>query len=102
MKELDIIITNDEMEFAYLFECKFTQNNSVDKKITLLSGDLEKTVFKHTEILGRYIIFTGEASVKKYNVGDIIFTPMNKMLDYYFEFSTNVNTIQKSQSVSRN
>lgn len=101
-KELDIIITNDEMEFAYLFECKFTQNNSVDKKITLLSGDLEKTVFKHTEILGRYIIFTGEASVKKYNVGDIIFTPMNKMLDYYFEFSTNVNTIQKSQSVSRN
>lgn len=89
-KELDIIITDREHEFAYLFECKFSQNSSVSDKITLLSGYLEKGPLKYTEIEGRYIIYTGKPCVKKYNVGNVVFTPISRILDDYFAFKHNV------------
>lgn len=48
-KDLDILITDREREFAYRFEYKFSQNSSLNDKITLLSGYLETGTFKYTE-----------------------------------------------------
>lgn len=44
-KELDIILTDKEQEYAYFFECKFKQEASVKPNTTLLSGYLENNEF---------------------------------------------------------
>ena len=97
-KELDIILTDKEREFAYFFECKFSANDNVDSGITLLSGYLEEHEFKNVDIEGRYIIYNGKPCVKdEYKVGTVIFTPIGDMLDNYFMFAENVKNIRKSQ-----
>lgn len=93
-KELDLIITNKEKDFAYFFECKFRKNNTLNSEITLLSGYLEENEFKDMDIEGRYVIYNGKPSVKEYEVGTIIFTPINDFLNTYFEFTENVNEIK--------
>ena len=93
-KELDIVITDRKEEYAYFFECKFSQNDEVNSGITLLSGVLEKNYFYDYEIEGRYVIYNGEPKVKKYDVGVTVFTPIGAMMDQYFEFPENVYSIE--------
>lgn len=92
-KELDLIITDNQKEFAYFFECKFNQTNTLNSDITLLSGYLESKEFKDIEIEGRYVIYNGQPSVKNYDVGTIIFSPIGDILNNYFEFNTNIQKI---------
>ena len=99
-KELDIIITDKEKEFAYFFECKFTQNDKLKSDITLLSGFLENGPFKGVEIEGRYLVYNGKPRIKKYTIGNeknakILFTPISDILDRYFEFNENISAISK-------
>ena len=49
-EEFDIIFADREGEFVYRFECRFSQNKSVNDKITLLSRYLEKGSLKYTEL----------------------------------------------------
>ena len=95
-KELDIIITDKEKEFAYFFECKFSQDDEIRSDITLLSGYLEENYFKHTEIEGRYLVYNGKPCVKEYEVGTVVFTPIGSILDRYFEFQENVEDIARN------
>ena len=96
-KELDIIITDKEKEFAYFFECKFSQSDDINSDITLLSGYLEENEFKGMDIEGRYLIYNGKPCVKdEYEVGTIIFSPIGRILDNYFEFNENVKDIKQN------
>lgn len=97
-KELDIILTDKEEEYAYLFECKFTQNDDLRSDITLLSGYLEENYFQHTEIEGRYVIYNGKPCVKNYDVGTVLFTPIGDVLNRYFEFDENVKETRLNQN----
>lgn len=100
-KELDIIITDYEEEFAYFFECKFKQSNTLKSSVTLLSGYLEEHEFKDMEIEGRYVVYNGSPSVKEdYKVGTVIFTPIGSILDNYFQFESNVESIKYNATQS--
>lgn len=93
-KELDIIITDREKEYAYFFECKLKQEASLKFTDTLISGYLEKHEFKGVEIEGRYVVYNGKPSVNNYGVGPIIFTPISDTLNNYFEFEHNIEAIE--------
>ena len=93
-KELDIVVTDQDRESAYLFECKFKKKDSLNQDVTLLSGYLEEHEFKDIDILGRYVIYNGTPSVREYDVGTVIFSPMGDMLNNYFEFEENVRKIE--------
>lgn len=93
-KELDMVITDKSEEFAYFFECKFTQKETLNSDITLLSGYLENHEFKDFEIEGRYLIYTGKPAIKKYDVGIVVFSPIGSILDNYFEFNENIKKIR--------
>ena len=69
------------------FECKHSKNKSLNSNSPILSDDFEEYYFQGTDIDGRYIIYNGDACVKEYNVGDVIFTPLNRTIDNYFEFN---------------
>lgn len=96
-KELDIVITDKEKEFAYFFECKFKQSDAISSDKTLRSGFLEEHEFKDIDILGRYVVYNGKPSVQEYEVGTVVFTPIGDILDNYFEFEQNVKTISASK-----
>ena len=49
-KELDLVIMDDEKEFAYLFECKFKQKDFISPESTFMSGYLEDNDLKNVEI----------------------------------------------------
>ncbi|MGN0347891.1 MAG: AAA family ATPase [Lachnospiraceae bacterium] len=90
---LDIVITDKEQEFAYLFECKYKQSDTISSDKTLRSGFLEEHEFKDIDILGRYVVYNGKPSVQEYEVGTVIFTPIGDILNNYFEFDENVKII---------
>lgn len=95
-KELDLVITDREQEFAYFFECKFKQVDSLGANVTRVFGYLEEQEFEGMEIEGRYVIYNGKPRVIcDYEVGTIIFTPMGSILDRYFEFHHNIEELQK-------
>lgn len=100
--ELDVIITDREREFAYFFECKFSEKNEPRRDITLLSGYLESHEFTGTDIEGRYIVYTGKPEVKEYPVGPVVFTPIGDVLNRYFEFEENIEEIQSSKEEKNN
>jgi predicted AAA+ superfamily ATPase len=92
-KELDLIITDLEEEYAYFFECKYKREASLKANATLLSGYLENHELNGIEIEGRYVVYNGNPTVKEYDVGTVIFTPIGNILDDYFEFENNVRMI---------
>jgi hypothetical protein len=91
----DLIITDKEHEFAYLFFCRFGQIKDSDVDTASVSNCLEQQEFCGMEILGRYVIYNGEPLVKSDGAGEIIFAPAGFCLDYYFEFEINVKEIQR-------
>jgi hypothetical protein len=91
--ELNIIITDKEKDFAYLFECKFKQNDLNDSDVASLYGCLEEHEFQDMEVEGRYVVYNGKAVAKDYETGTVIFTPIGDILDNYFEFDENVKTL---------
>lgn len=92
-EQLDIVLMDKEKEFAYLFECKLREQPKLSSGNTIMTGHLEKTLLKDTEICGRYVIYNGQPEVKQWDVGTIVFTPLNNIIDRYFEFDTNVQLI---------
>lgn len=102
-RELDFILTGPGQEHAFLFECKFTQNDSPHRNSTLLSGHLEKNELRAADIDGRYVIYNGKPSVQYWDQikGNVIFTPVGEMLDNYFEFEKNVETIKGKRNDDR-
>ena len=93
-RELDFIITDRKNEFAYFFECKFSQNDSLHTDITLLSGYLESHEFDGVEIEGRYVVYNGKPAVQSWEgIGDIVFIPISDTLNNYFEFEQNIDKI---------
>ncbi len=101
-KELDLIITDEEQEHAYFFECKFSQKDSLKSNATLLSGYLEENEFKGIDVDGRYVVYNGAPSVKDYGVGTVAFIPIGNTLDNYFEFEHNVKTIRGDNPENNN
>lgn len=102
-EQLDIILMDKEKEFAYLFECKLREQPKLEPSNTIMTGHLEKTLLKNTEICGRYVIYNGRPEVKQWDVGTIIFTPLNNIIDRYFEFETNIEAINNSaEKVKKN
>lgn len=93
-KELDILLTDHSKNYAYLFECKNSQNDSIKNGITLLSGDLEKYYLKDIDIIGRYVIYNGKPVVKGYDIGKVVFTSLaGDIIDNYFSFEENAAMI---------
>lgn len=92
--ELDAVITDRDRDYAYLFECKFSKNDAIHSDATLISGKLEKEYFEGTDIEGRYLVYNGQPLVKRdYAVGTVACIQMGTMLDNYFEFGKNIETI---------
>lgn len=88
-KELDIVLASHDLEYAYLIECKLTENSALGTNSTMRSGAIEKKFFEGSDILGRYVVFNGAPTLKTYEVGDVLFVSMDKTITRYFEFATN-------------
>ena len=92
-RELDIVITDKEEEHVYFFECKHMQNHKIRSSATILTGHIENTYFQHSDVDGRYVIYNGEPCVKKYEVGEVMFTPLGEVVNNYFAFEENTRGI---------
>lgn len=99
-KELDIIITDTQREHVYFFECKHAKSHKIKTTSTMLSGYLEKQFFSDADIDGRYVVYNGDPCVKTYDIGDILFTPLNSIVNDYFLFADHVSKLTKEDDQS--
>ena len=79
----------------YFFECKHMQNHKIRSSATILTGHIENTYFQHSDVDGRYVIYNGEPCVKKYEVGEVMFTPLGGVVNNYFAFEENTQGIPR-------
>ncbi len=97
--KLAFIITDREIEYAYIFECDFKED-TVYNSFTNMFSQLENYTFEGIEIDGRYVVYDGNSKVNEnYDVGPIIFTPIGDILDYYFEFEHNIEIIKNKKII---
>lgn len=94
-KELDIVVTDINKEHIYLLECKHSQSHKIKANSTLVSGYLEEHYFQEADIDGRYVIYNGKPCVKEYDVGDVVFTPLNDTINNYFAFGEHIKRFER-------
>jgi predicted AAA+ superfamily ATPase len=92
-KELDIIATQDNGRFVYLFECKLRSESKLSSNATLLSEMIDDC-FPDGEILGRYVVYNGEETVKVYDGKEVVFSPLNRTIETYYDFERHVERIK--------
>lgn len=101
-KELDIVITDEKEEHVYFFECKHSQSDKIKTNSTILTGYIEDNYFQDADIDGRYVIYNGDFGVKKYDVGNVVFTPLDSNVDNYFQFKEYVKAMSNTQQLHVN
>lgn len=80
-----LIISDKEGDWAYIIKCAY-DNKVNNTSLTKYENELE--------IIGKYVIYTGNAYVNE----DIIYIPMCSMLDFYFTYEHNLQSIQKTKN----
>lgn len=99
-KELDIVVTQENGRFVYLFECKLRSDCKLSKKATILSDEMDDC-FPDGEILGRYVVYNGEETYKSYNDKEVIFAPLGRTVERYYEFDYHVQRIKELAKASK-
>ena len=92
-KELDAVILTEKQERVYLIECKYREDDTLSRKATILDDNLED-VFPDSIIDGRYVIYNGNPVVHELGNKQVIFSPINEVLNNYSFFERNAEEIK--------